>query len=186
MLSDLGLSCDMLLSHGGIHEYEKRSYRKYETQGFNTPSGKVEILSERLRAEGYDPFPVPREVFDPAGDVEAFPLFLTTGGNLLPYLHWQYRYIPKLRKMAPEPMFEIHPHTALRCGISDGEMAEVLTANGSIQLKPHVTGRIRPDTIHVPQGWEEANANELSGGESPDPVSGFPNLKSLRCRVQEI
>jgi hypothetical protein len=38
----------------------------------------------------------------------------------------------------------------------------------------------------ISQGWEEANANELSSGESPDPVSGFPNLKSLRCRVRKI
>jgi anaerobic selenocysteine-containing dehydrogenase len=186
LLSDLGLSCDTLISQGGIHEYEKREYRKYEAKGFHTPSGKVEILSERLGAAGCSPFPIREEVLHPAGAVEAFPLFLTTGGNLLPYLHWQYRYIPRLRKMAPEPMFEIHPNTALRWGISDGETAEVLTANGNIQLKAHVTERIRPDTIHIPQGWEEANANELSSGERPDPVSGFPNLKSLRCRVQKI
>ena len=186
MLSDLGLSCEKLMSRGGIHEYEKRSYKKYEALGFNTPSGKVEILSERLGAAGYDPFPIREKVLHPAGDVEAFPLFLTTGGNLLPYLHWQYRYIPRLRKMAPEPLFEIHPNTALQWSISDGETAEVLTANGKIQLKAHVTERIRPDTIHIPQGWEEANVNELTSGESPDPISGFPNLKSLRCRIQKI
>jgi anaerobic selenocysteine-containing dehydrogenase len=28
--------------------------------------------------------------------------------------------------------------------------------------------------------------SELSSGESPDPISGFPNLKSLRCRIQKI
>jgi len=42
------------------------------------------------------------------------------------------------------------------------------------------------DTIHIPQGWEEANANELTGSESADPVSGFPNLKSLRCRILRL
>ncbi len=186
LLSDLGLSYEKLISKGGIYEYEKRSYKKYESRGFDTPTGKVEILSERLRTEGYDPSPIREKVLHPSEDVEAFPLILTTGANLLPYLHWQYRYIPRLRKLAPEPLFEIHPQTALQWGIEDGETAEVLTANGKIQLKAHVTERIRLDTVHIPQGWEEANANELSSGESPDPISGFPNLKSLRCRVQKI
>jgi anaerobic selenocysteine-containing dehydrogenase len=186
MLGDLDLSYEKLVSQGGIHEYEKREYQKYEEQGFRTPTGKVEILSERLRSAGCDPFPVRKDVLDPAGGAGDYPLFLTTGGNLLPYLHWQYRYIPRLKKLAPEPTFDIHPATALEYGISDGDTARVQTANGAIQLKAHITEKIRPDTIHIPQGWVEANANELSGGEGQDPVSGFPNLKSLRCRVERI
>ncbi|MBN2032988.1 MAG: molybdopterin-dependent oxidoreductase [Deltaproteobacteria bacterium] len=186
LLSDLGLSYEALVSRGGLYEYEKRTYRKYETQGFSTPTGKVEILSESLRAGGYDPSPVRDTVLHSWGEDKAFPLVLTTGANLLPYLHWQYRYIPKLRKLAPEPLFEVHPQTALEWGIEDRETAEVRNANGKIRLKAHVTEKIRPDTIHIPQGWEEANANELSSGESPDPISGFPNLKSLRCRIEKI
>jgi formate dehydrogenase (coenzyme F420) alpha subunit len=186
LLSDLGLSYDTLVSQGGIYEYAKRSYKKYSTRGFDTPSGKVEILSERLGALGYDPSPIREDVLHPEREDKTFPLFLTTGGNLLPYLHWQYRYIPKLRKMAPEPLFEIHPQTALLWGIQDGETAQVMTVSGKIQLKAHVTEKIRPDTVHIPQGWEDANANELSSSERPDPISGFPNLKSLRCRIQKI
>jgi hypothetical protein len=37
-----------------------------------------------------------------------------------------------------------------------------------------------------PRVLEEANANELTGAEDADPISGFPNLKSLRCRIQKI
>ena len=113
-------------------------------------------------------------------------MFLATGGNLLSYLHWQYRYIPRLRKMAPEPLFEIHPDTAARHGIAEGDMAEVQTTTGSIRLKAHVTPRIRPDTIHIPHGWEEANVNELTDLKEADPISGFPNLKSVRCRIQRV
>ena len=47
-------------------------------------------------------------------------------------------------------------------------------------------GLLMGDTVHIPQGREEANANELSNGEGPDPISGFPNLKSLRCRLKKI
>jgi anaerobic selenocysteine-containing dehydrogenase len=65
-------------------------------------------------------------------------------------------------------------------------MAEIQTKSGKIQLKAHLTDRIRPDTIHIAQGWEEANANLLTGTEPADPVSGFPNLKSLRCGVRKV
>lgn len=188
LLSPLNLSFKSLSDRGGVYEYEKRRYKKYESQGFHTPTGKVEIESERLKSLGYDPFPIRDNVLhhDHVKSSDKFPLFLTTGGNLLCYLHWQYRYIPKLRKISPEPMFEVHPQTALQCGIAEGETAEVQTTHGKIRLKAHLTGRIRPDTVHIPQGWEEANVNELTGMEDTDSLSGFPNLKSLRCRIQKI
>ncbi|MBL7204760.1 MAG: molybdopterin-dependent oxidoreductase [Desulfobacteraceae bacterium] len=183
-----GLDTDYhdLVSRGGIYEYGKRRYKKYEDQGFNTETGKVEILSGQLKGFGYDPFPIRKEILHPVEASADFPLFLTTGGNLHCYLHWQYRYIPGLRRMAPDPMFEIHPDTALKYGLSEGGMSEIETSCGKIQLKARLTPKIRPDTIHVPQGWEEANANELTGSESADPVSGFPNLKSLRCRIRKL
>jgi len=87
--------------------------------------------------------------------------------------------------MAAEPLFDIHPSTALRWGISDGGMADIQTAKGTIRLKAHVTPKIRPDAIHIPQGWEAANADELTNGQLLDPISGFPNLKSLRCRIRK-
>jgi anaerobic selenocysteine-containing dehydrogenase len=186
LLSDVGTSYESLVSQGAIYEYGKRQYRKYEKKGFRTPTGKVEIYSERLKSYGFDPFPVREDILQPMQESNEFPLLLTTGANLLGYLHWQYRYIPRLRKTSPEPMFEIHPETASEYEISDGEVAEVQTANGKIQLKARITSDIRQDTINIPQGWEEANANELSCWEDADPVSGFPNLKSIRCRIQKI
>ena len=83
-------------------------------------------------------------------------------------------------------MFEIHPETADRYGLSDGDMAEIETRYGRIRLPARVTQNIRPDTIHAPQGWEEANANELTGLDHVDPLSGFPNLKSLRCTIRKL
>ncbi len=186
LLGDMGVSYERLILQGGIHEYGKRQYKKYEKKGFRTPTGKVEIYSEQLKSFGYDPFPIRDDVLQPIQESDEFPLFLTTGANLLGYLHWQYRYIPKLRKMSPEPLFEIHPKTASEYEISHGEVTEVQTAHGKIRLKAHITPKIRQDTINIPQGWEEANTNELTQAEDADPVSGFPNLKSLRCRIQKM
>lgn len=186
LLGGMGLTYQELVSRGGIFQYEKTAYKKYKTKGFHAPAGKVEIYPERLRQLGMDPSPIRDNLCSPSDPPKDFPLTLITGGNLLPYTHWQYRYIKKLRTMSPGPMFEIHPETAGSYGISDGDMAEIETRFGRIRLPAHLTQSILPDTIHIPQGWEEANANELTGLEDVDPVSGFPNLKSLRCSIRRV
>jgi len=185
LLQELGITYRDLISKGGIYEYEKRRYRKYERNGFPTATGKIELYPKQLENFGFDPSPVRKNVGKLVEYGDEFPLILTTGGNLPCYTHWQFRYISKLRKMSPEPIFEIHPKTASQYGISEGEMAEVRSPFGKIRLKACLTLKILPDTIQISQGWEEANANELTGTENADPVSGFPNLKSMRCNIQK-
>ena len=185
LLQELGITYRDLISKGGIYEFEKRRYRKYEQNGFPTETGKIELYPERLEKSGFDPSPVRKNVGKPIEYGDDFPLILTTGGNLHCYTHWQFRDISKLRKMSPEPIFEIHPKTASQYSISEGERAEVRSPFGKIRLKACLTLKILPDTIHISQGWEEANANELTGTENADPVSGFPNLKSMRCNIQK-
>ena len=183
LLVDEGLTYRDLVAQGGIHEYERRRFRKYEDKGFHTPSGKVEIYPELLKELGFDPSPVMKKFFQAPEPSEEYPLLLTTGGNLLCYTHWQFRYLPKLKKMVPEPLCEIHPSTAKYYGLLEGERVEVRTKFGSVRVKVRLTERIRHDTIHIPQGWEEANANVLTGMSGADPISGFPNLKSVPCRL---
>ena len=88
--------------------------------------------------------------------------------------------------MAPEPVCEVHPDTAFQYGLSEGARVEVRTMYGSVRMGARLTERIRPDTIHIPQGWEEANANVLTGMNAADPISGFPNLKSLKCHLAGV
>lgn len=186
LLHGLGITYQDLISHGGIYQYEKRRYKKYERKGFSTATGKVELYPKQLENFGFDPSPVRKNMGKFTEHGGQFPLFLTTGGNLPCYTHWQYRYISQLRKMSPEPIFEIHPKTASHYGISEGEMAEVRSPFGKIRLKARITRKMLPDTIHISQGWEEANVNELTGTENADPISGFPNLKSMRCNIQKL
>ena len=183
MLEAQGLTYQGIVAQGGIYEYEGRRYKKYEGKGFPTPSGKVEIYPQLLKEHGFDPSPIMTEFSQAPEPSEEYPLVLTTGGNLLCYTHWQFHYLSKLKKMAPEPVCEIHPDTALACGVSQGEQVEVRTPFGSVRVAARLTERIRRDTIHIPQGWEEANANVLTGMSGADPISGFPNLKSVPCNL---
>jgi anaerobic selenocysteine-containing dehydrogenase len=164
--------------------------KEYGVKGFGTPSGKVELYSETLEKYGYAPLPTPRETsLGPLGSTETtgeYPLILTTGARVLEYTHTQMRNIPQLRARVPEPIAEIYPSTALKYGIADGEMVVVETAKGRIKIKVKYSEDIRPDTVSIPHGWAQANVNILTDIEMRDPISGYPELKALRCRIKKL
>jgi len=167
--------------------YDKK---KYEIGKFRTPSGKIEIYSETLAENGYDPLPVHIEPSQsPVSTPELaskFPLILTTGARILQYTHTQFRNVPALRQAAPEPIAEIHPDTAGRHGIADGDMMTVETVKGQIALRATTKEDLAPGIVSIPHGWSEANANMLTELEPRDPITGYTQLKALLCRIKKI
>ena len=165
-------------------------YGEYKERGVPTPSGKVEIYSETMEKLGYDPLPTYAEPIEsPVSTPEVakdYPLILTTGARMLPYLHSQLRNISKLRRLAPEPLAEIHPDTAEKWGIKDDEMILVETRRGYIQIKARLTPDIALKVVNIPHGWEQANVNILTFAKPGDPISGVPNLKAMLCRVKKL
>jgi len=192
LLEPSGISLDELNQKPVGVYYGEMVSQRYLNEGFNTPSGKIELFSSILEEYGYEPLPTFHEpVESPVSTPELmreYPLILVTGVRLMPYQHSQYRNIPSLRKMAPDPYVEIHPQTAASLGINDGDMAKVETSRGSIQLKAALTGDTHPGIVTVAHGWSEANVNCLTSmdKENCDPVSGYPGLRQLLCRVTKV
>jgi len=190
VLEPAGLSTRQLREEmpGGV-QYGSIKYDKYkEKGGFRTPSGKVEIYSETMKDLGYDPLPTYREPLESSVNTpdlaKDYPVILTTGSRLLGKLHSQLNNMPKLRKLAPEPLAELHPDTARKYGINDGETIIVENSRGSIEIKAKVTKDIMPEVVNIPHGWSEANVNVLTLEQPGDPVSGVPNCKALLCRIR--
>ena len=176
------------------------TYRKYESAGFRTPTGKIELYSTHLERLGYDPLPTFREPPESpvsAPDVAAgYPLVLTTGGRISYFFNSEHRQIPKLRKSQRDPLAEIHPDTAARLGIIAGDWMWVETRRGRIRQKAKITTGIDPRVIHVQHGWWfperaspdygvwDSNANMLTNNGPPyDPAMGTYQLRALLCRV---
>jgi anaerobic selenocysteine-containing dehydrogenase len=189
-LEPSGVSLDQLRQNpGGVH-YAQREFQKYLASGFNTRSKKVEIYSELLEKFGYDPLPTFRESFEsPVSRPELvgkYPLILTTGPRTVAYLHSEFRNLPTLRRLVPEPLIEINRQTAGSLGITDGDRVKVESPRGSIELKARVTEDIHPKVVCMQHGWDGANANFLTDDGIRDPISGFISFKSLMCRVAKI
>ena len=190
-LEPTGITIEKLRkSDGNAIVYGSEKYKKYENNGFKTPSGKVEIYAERMKQIGSDPLPryeepaeSPVSMPDLAG---RYPLVLTTGARVPGYIHSRFRNIPSLRERVPEPVVEIHPVTARELNVKNGEQVMVESARGSIKLKAKVSENIIPRTASIPHGWDQANANILTGDTALDPISGFPAFRSLLCRIERV
>jgi anaerobic selenocysteine-containing dehydrogenase len=169
----------------GIITGSKR-FGEYKQRGFRTPSGKVELYSEELESLGYDPLPTyraPRESPTTAPELaKEYPLVLTTGARELEFWHSQHRNLPRLRLRRPEPTAEIHPITARRYDIVDGNMMVVETKRGAAEVKSRVTEDIIPDVVCLSHAWP--GVNELTDDMPDDPVTGYVGLAASLCRIE--
>ncbi|MCD7769688.1 MAG: hypothetical protein LUH36_06210, partial [Oscillospiraceae bacterium] len=177
-----------------------RTYYNYKTRGFNTPSGKAELYSQRVKDAGGDPLPFwTEDVETPVSRpdlAERYPLILTTGGRRHPYFISNNRQIKSLRKQWPFPRVSLHPDTAARYGIRDGDWIWIENQRGRITQKASLTPEMDPRVVNCEMGWwypeagppdygwDESNVNLLTRGEPPgDPFSGAYPLRGLLCRV---
>jgi anaerobic selenocysteine-containing dehydrogenase len=177
-------------------------YKKYEKRGrLSTPSGKMELYSSAMAELGLDPLPdfkePPESPYSTPEIYKDYPLVLTTGGRDKFYFISEGRQIPMLRKMSKYPMVEMHPETAEKYGIKDGDWVWIETRRGKITQKAKVHDGIDPRVINCAMGWwypeekndtghgwNESNCNVLTSQDPPyDPNSGTYQLRGLLCRI---
>jgi anaerobic selenocysteine-containing dehydrogenase len=169
-------------------------YRKYEKEGFKTPSRKVECFSERFRNAKYPPLPLfnhPNESAfthpDLAGE---YPLKGTTR-RPAEFVHTKMRNLPIVNRRYPDPLVMVHPLDAVNRGIQDDDLVEVRSPRGKIQVKAKITEDIGPGMVAVDFGWgnptdDKPAINILTSDSTWDPVSGgYPNRLFL-CEIRRV
>jgi anaerobic selenocysteine-containing dehydrogenase len=118
------------------------------TDGFPTPSGKLEFVSGRAVADGHDPLPgyVPPAL---TGDA---PLSL-----IAPASHWflnsMFANKPDLMKRAGEPRVELNVDDAIERGIETGDEVRVFNARGSFLATAVISDRVRSGVIAATKGY---------------------------------
>ncbi|OPY74901.1 MAG: Acetylene hydratase [Syntrophorhabdus sp. PtaU1.Bin050] len=201
-LSPVNLTFDKLLEQNGL--FGKPEFERYKKYGFGTPSGKVELRSSTFEALGCEPVPVYREMAHSLSSslkfAEAFPLVLITGSRFMPMYHSEQRQIEKARKKRPDPLVTLHPETAKRLNLTEGDWVKVETPLGSVRMRLNLSDTVDPRMADADHGWwfperEEAEPNLFSVFESnanvlcPDSsefcspeIGGWPHT-ALMCRV---
>jgi len=151
----LGIAFSEVLQRGGLKP--AREYRKFESCGFGTPSGKVELFSSIFAKFGLDPLPVYHEPIEsPLGNPELakhYPLILMATGKFMPFYHSELRQIQSAIREHPDPTTDIHPTTARDLGISDNEWVWIETLRGKIRQRARLTDEVHPAMVRVQHGW---------------------------------
>ncbi|MBI3992188.1 MAG: molybdopterin-dependent oxidoreductase [Candidatus Lambdaproteobacteria bacterium] len=117
---------------------------------FNTPSGKVELFSTRLKALGFDPVPV----FTPPS--EAPPgFFRLLIGRAPVHSFGRTTNNRVLGELMPENVLWVNAIAAREFGLAPGQAVRLVNQDGvrSRPIKVKVTERIRPDCVYMVHGF---------------------------------
>ena len=190
-LSPAAITTEMLRQSPDGILFQKTRYEKYVKQGFNTPTGKVELYSAKLKKYGYSPLPDFQEAWknQPSFYQEKihFPLIGISGKRSNNYVHSQFRNIPFLLKREPEPFVDIHPKDAKKRNISDGDKVKIESPNGKIIMKARISNIIHSGSVRIAWGWGEFNLdynlNKLTDDEQKDSITSTTSNRTFMCNV---
>ena len=129
----------------------------YASGEFPTQSGKAELFSESLQADGQDPLPAfipPSESLAGGGPIsESYPLTLLTPKHHVRFLNSSYTHLPKHGPREGAPFVEMSPVDAQARSLASGDRARVWNDRSSLELEVRVTDRLRAGVVAVPFGW---------------------------------
>jgi anaerobic selenocysteine-containing dehydrogenase len=183
------------------YRYLRGVLREDGKQGFNTPTGRIELYSTLMEEWGHDPLPHYEEPWmSPYSCPELakeYPLILITGGRTIAFFHSEHRQIRSLRQIHPYPEIVIHPQTAEPLRIGEGDWVWVENHLGRCRRKATLSDRIDPKVVSASHGWWfpelgpenwfgvwEANLNLLVPHNTQSRYGfGGGQYKSLLCKV---
>ncbi|MCL4117504.1 UNVERIFIED_CONTAM: hypothetical protein GTU68_015572 [Idotea baltica] len=146
-----------------------------EANPLNTPTGKIEIYSEKL-AELADAWtlkddevihPLPIYVPNFEGYEESktgnFPLQLT-GFHYKARAHSTYGNVSVLKDAAPQEMW-LNPMDAKQRGINNGDLIRIFNDRGEVHIAAKVTPRILPGVVALGEGgWYAPDGQRIDHG----------------------
>jgi anaerobic selenocysteine-containing dehydrogenase len=124
---------------------------------FDTPSGRVHLVSDQLERMGLPRVPVyvpPLE--GPGGDpdlVARYPLQLLTPKHHTRFLNSGYADLPAHGPVEGGPFVELVAADAAARGLVDGAPARVWNDRASVEVPVKITERLRPGVVAIPFGW---------------------------------
>ncbi|MBC8459019.1 MAG: molybdopterin-dependent oxidoreductase [Deltaproteobacteria bacterium] len=176
-------------------------YKKYKEKGFSTPSKKFELYSTLLEKWGYDPLPQYRETPEsPYSTPELYKQYsyiLITGARSPGFFHTENRQVPWLRELHKYPVVEIHPETAKKEGICEGDWVVIESLRGRVRQRAKLFSGMDPRIVSAQHawwfperkdpghGWDESNINILTDNayETCDPAMGATSVRTLLCKI---
>jgi anaerobic selenocysteine-containing dehydrogenase len=176
-----GITFERLAREGTVRLSVPDPYVPFAEGGFPTPSGKCELRSERLAAEGHDAvagYVPPRESATSAPELaKKYPLaFISPPAHH--FLNSTFSSQPVFVRREGGASVTLHPHDASSRGIADGLMVRIYNDRGSFLARARVSDAARPGlVVGLSIWWAKMcpggrNANAVTGQELTDMGGG--------------
>ncbi|PYS93913.1 MAG: molybdopterin oxidoreductase [Acidobacteria bacterium] len=176
-----GITLERVREHGWLRLNVPETFAPFADGNFPTASGKCELYSERLAAQGLPPVPEfipPHESRASAPALAArFPLALVSPAAHA-FLNSSFANLPKQLRQERRPFIEINPQDADVRGIADGDRVRAFNERGACELTAVVTTRARAGVVVSPSVWwnklspDGVNINQLTSQALTDMGGG--------------
>jgi assimilatory nitrate reductase catalytic subunit len=180
-----------LASSGGISDYYGVTYDRlragealhWPVPNPNHPGTPRLFLDEFAHADGRARL-VPVDFIGLAEPVNAeFPLCALTGRVLQHYQSGaQTRLVAELRAAVPEAYVEVHPDTAKRYKLANGDQATVQSRRGAMTARVRYVTSMQLDTVFIPFHFPGEGAANIITSDALDPISKMPEFKVCAVR----
>ncbi len=127
---------------------------------FRTPSGKYEFLSETAKSMGHTDIPRYLEALQPENE---FKIRLLTP-HWKYSIHSQFQNLDWFMNINDEPFVEMHSELASEKGIVDGDLVNLRSVMGEIQIKAKITNNVPKNEVVIYETWlkdNDFNVNDL-------------------------
>jgi anaerobic selenocysteine-containing dehydrogenase len=176
-----GLTLELLRAQGWARLNVPEEFVPFAAGGFPTASGKCELYSESLVAQGLPAVPEfipPRESRASAPALaRRYPLALISPAAHA-FLNSSFANLPKQLRQERRPFVELNPADAAARGISEGDRVRVINDRGACELFAVVTTRARAGVAVAPSVWwnklspDGVNVNQLTAQALTDMGGG--------------
>ncbi len=175
----------------GVKKLDRKSGDLYFAKGeeveFNTPSGKIELFSNEMAAEGFDPIPVYTKHPEPP---QGF--YRLIYGRAPMHTFSRTANNPNLTDLMDENNVWINPKVAKLWDLRNGQKVWLKNQDGVVStfpIKVRITERIRWDSVYMVHGFghskksltrsygKGASDTELITNVMVDPVMGGTGMR---------
>jgi anaerobic selenocysteine-containing dehydrogenase len=153
-----------LRAEGGIRPL-RISHVGHPDLRFPTPSGKLELYSERAASLGLPALPV----YEPLPD-SPYPLTFRQGRTLTQF-HSFYDHgqaLPTLARLDAEPLLWMAPADGKARALTEGAVIRLFNDRGEMRARVHLTDKIPPGTVWMRDGWGGLNGLTAGVAAIPD------------------
>jgi thiosulfate reductase/polysulfide reductase chain A len=144
-LAPVGFSLGELRLHGSVQLESGDESNIYQ---WSTPSGKIELYSESLQKQNFDPLPVWQDPPQP----KSGEFYLLTG-KVGQHTQFGTQNNQLLHKYEDVPRLWMSPEAAKSLGLKDWDLVEVTSPAGSVKVALEVTSAIRSDCVYLTPGF---------------------------------